>query len=92
MESGLMSWLTSLLSGAVGGNVAGALLKDKSLGTMWNSVAGVLGGGLGGQLLGAIGLAPGGGMIGNVASSAIGGAVVMAIVGFVKKMMGKKTA
>ncbi len=89
MESGLMSWVTSLLSGAVGGNVAGALLKNQSLGTMWNSVVGVLGGGLGGQLLGAIGLAPGGGIVGNVASSAVGGAVVMAIVGFVKKAMAK---
>jgi len=92
MESGLMSWLTSLLSGAVGGNVAGAVLKDKSLGPMWNSVVGVLGGGLGGQLLGVIGLAPGGGIVGNIASSAIGGAVVLVIVAFLKKMMGKKTA
>ena len=43
-----------LVSGAVGGNVAGSLMKKNSLGTLWNSVAGIAGGGLGGQLLGMI--------------------------------------
>ena len=47
-----MELIISLLSGALGGNVAGALLKKFSLGTLWNSVVGILGGGLGAQLLG----------------------------------------
>jgi uncharacterized membrane protein YeaQ/YmgE (transglycosylase-associated protein family) len=42
----VMSLLVSLISGAVGGNVAGAAMKDKSLGTIGNSLAGILGGGL----------------------------------------------
>jgi uncharacterized membrane protein YeaQ/YmgE (transglycosylase-associated protein family) len=37
------------VSGAVGGNVAGAALKEKSLGLIGNSLAGVVGGGLGGS-------------------------------------------
>jgi len=40
--------LVSLISGAVGGNVAGAAMQDKSLGTLGNSLAGIFGGGIGG--------------------------------------------
>ena len=52
--------LVQLVSGAAGGNIAGALLKQFSLGPVGNSVVGVLGGGLGGQLLGMLGLGGGG--------------------------------
>lgn len=50
-----------LVSGAVGGNIAGSLMKEDSLGTLWNSVAGIVGGGLGegvggGVLMAVIGL------------------------------------
>ena len=58
-----MEILVSLLSGAVGGNIAGALMKDKSLGTLWNSVVGILGGGIGGQILGLVGLGDASGII-----------------------------
>jgi len=34
--------IISLVCGAVGGNIAGALMKDKSLGTLGNSLAGIL--------------------------------------------------
>ena len=51
MENQLVSWLISLITGGVGGNIAGALLKNFSLGPIGNTIAGVLGGGLGGQLL-----------------------------------------
>jgi uncharacterized membrane protein YeaQ/YmgE (transglycosylase-associated protein family) len=44
-----MELIISLLSGAVGGNLAGAVLKKSSMGTLWNSVLGILGGGIGGQ-------------------------------------------
>ena len=43
--------IIQLVSGAIGGNVAGGLLKNQSLGTLGNSIAGIVGGGLGGQLL-----------------------------------------
>ena len=48
----LLPIIIQLISGAVGGNVAGALMKNLSLGTLGNSIAGILGGGLGGQMLG----------------------------------------
>lgn len=83
-----MELLISLLSGAVGGNVAGALLKKFSMGTLWNSVVGILGGGLGSQLLGMLGIDISG-IIGNIAGSGVGGAVLMVIIGLVKSAMKK---
>ncbi len=80
--------IISLLTGAVGGNIAGALLKKFSLGTLWNSVVGILGGGLGGQLLGMLGLDLGG-LVGSLAGGATGGGALMAIVGIIKNAMSK---
>ena len=89
--------IMNLLGGAIGGNLAGAAMKNLSLGTLWNSVVGILGGGLGGQLLGMLGLFTGdggsamdiGNIIGNVASSGVGGGVLLAIVGLIKNMTAK---
>ena len=86
--------IIQLVSGAVGGNVAGSLMKNSSLGTLWNSVAGILGGGLGGSILSMIGLGTDGGMdlsgiLGSVAGGGVGGGVVMAIIGLIKKAMNK---
>lgn len=93
----MVSVLLQLLFGAIGGNAAAALFKNLSLGTVGNSIAGILGGGLGGQLLGLIGLgaAAGGGMdigsiIGSIASGGVGGGVLLAIVGLIKNAMAKK--
>lgn len=93
-----MELIISLLGGAVGGNLAGGLMKNFSLGTVWNSVVGILGGGLGAQLLGMLGVMGGGeagasmdigSIIGNVASSGVGGGVLMAIVGVVRQALAK---
>lgn len=87
--------IIQLISGAVGGNIAGGVLKNLNLGPVWNSVVGILGGGLGGQLLNAVGLlGQSGGLdigsiIGNVASSGVGGAVLLVIVGLIKKALKK---
>ena len=87
--------IIQLISGALGGNVAGSLLKDASLGTVGNSIVGILGGGLGGQLLGMLGMAAGGGgmdigsIIGSVASGGVGGGVLLAIIGMIKKAVAK---
>ena len=83
-----MEFLISLLSGAVGGNLAGAVLKKYSLGTLWNSVVGILGGGLGAQLLGMLNIDISG-IIGNIAGSGVGGAVLLVIVGIIKSGMAK---
>ena len=88
--------IIQLVSGAVGGNVAGKLLQNSSLGTLWNSVAGIVGGGLGGSLLGMIGLGGDGasgldisGILSSVAGGGVGGGALLAIVGVIKKAMNK---
>ena len=47
-----MELIVGLLSGAVGGNVAGKLINKIDQGTLINSISGVVGGGLGGAILG----------------------------------------
>ena len=49
-----MSLIINLISGAAGGNAAGAAMPDKSLGTLGNSLAGLVGGGVAGAILQAI--------------------------------------
>jgi hypothetical protein len=92
----LLPMIIQLASGAIGGNVAGSVLKEQSLGTAGNSIVGILGGGLGGQiltmLLGA-GAAGGGmslvGIAGSIASGGVGGGVLLAIVGMIRSVMNK---
>ena len=86
MES-LLPIIIQLISGAAGGNIAGALMKNLSLGTAGNSIAGIVGGGIGGQLLSMVGAGGMDGIVGSLASGGVGGAVVMAVVGVIKKAM-----
>jgi uncharacterized membrane protein YeaQ/YmgE (transglycosylase-associated protein family) len=69
----IISLIIEAISGAVGGNVAGAAMKENSLGTVGNSIAGILGGGAGGMIL----------------QSIVGGAILMALVGIIKNKMAK---
>ncbi len=90
--------LVQLVSGALGGNAAGAALKNLSLGTLGNSLVGILGGGLGGTILQTLlgaDAAPSGSMdigsiVANIAGGGVGGAVLLAIIGAIKNMIGKK--
>jgi len=91
-----MELIIQLVAGAIGGNAAGMALKKHSLGTLWNSVIGIIGGGLGGQVLGMLGLAVGGGggldiasIVGQILSGGVGGGILLVIVGVVKKMLNK---
>jgi uncharacterized membrane protein YeaQ/YmgE (transglycosylase-associated protein family) len=52
----IINLIISLVSGAVGGNVAGAATTDKNLGPLLNTISGLIGGGLGDFLLKALGL------------------------------------
>jgi uncharacterized membrane protein YeaQ/YmgE (transglycosylase-associated protein family) len=93
----ILTLLIQLASGALGGNVAGSLFKNLSLGTLGNSVAGVVGGGLGGQVLGHLLNLPavGGGaldpmaILTQVASGGAGGGILMAVIGLVRSMMAR---
>ncbi len=87
--------IIQLISGAIGGNIAGSLMKKFTMGSLWNSIVGILGGGLGGQVLGMLGIGDGGGemdlsgILGSVGSGAVGGGIVMAVIGMIKKAMNK---
>src|SRR5262249_59929792 len=94
----IISLIIEAVSGAVGGNIAGAGMKENSLGTAGNSIAGIVGGGLGGLLLQSVmgGAAAGGGsldlstILSNVAGGGVGGAILMAVIGLIKSAMGEK--
>src|SRR5262247_1552730 len=94
----IISLIIEIISGAVGGNVAGAAMKENSLGTVGNSIAGIVGGGLGGTILQSItgNVATGGGsldlstILSNVAGGGVGGAILMAVIGLIKNQMAKK--
>lgn len=83
MGTTLVQLIINIISGGVGGNIAGAILKKYSLGPIGNTILGLIGGGLGGQLLSTFG-GQTGGMVGEIAGSAVGGGVLMAIVGLIK--------
>ena len=91
----LLPLIIQLISGAVGGNLFGAIVKSLSLGTLGNSIAGILGGGIGGTLLSSLGLLPGGGsmdlmgIISQVLSGGAGGGVLMLIVGILRKLFAR---
>jgi hypothetical protein len=100
-----MELILGLVSGAVGGNVAGGFMKDYNLGVLGNSVAGIVGGGIGSQILGLLsnggidavaaaadGATGGmgvGSIIASVAGGGVGGGALLAIIGVVKNMMAK---
>jgi uncharacterized membrane protein YeaQ/YmgE (transglycosylase-associated protein family) len=90
----LLPVIINLVSGAVGGNVAGSVLREQSLGTLGNSIAGILGGGIGGQILAALigaGSARTGldlaGIVSAVASGGVGGGIGLFIIGLIKSRL-----
>jgi uncharacterized membrane protein YeaQ/YmgE (transglycosylase-associated protein family) len=95
----IISLIIEIVSGAVGGNIAGAAMKENSLGTAGNSIAGIVGGGLGGMILQSVlgTAATGGGsldfgaIVSNVAGGGIGGAILMVVIGLIKSATAKKS-
>lgn len=91
MNEQIISWVVSLIAGSAGGNIVGALLKNRNLGPMLNTVLGLVGGGVGGKILPmlvpAIGALVGGSdnLAGTGGLSAIVGALLPLIVSFLKK-------
>lgn len=90
----LLPLLIQVLGGGAGGNLAGKLLKNIDLSKIVQTVLGIVGGVLGGQGLGALeilqsvlGSEGAGGLLGNAGASGISGAVLVAVIGLIKKMM-----
>jgi uncharacterized membrane protein YeaQ/YmgE (transglycosylase-associated protein family) len=100
MSTPILNLIIQLVAGAVGGNVAGAFLKQFNLGPVGNSIAGLVGGGLGGQLLNLVlgsGAATGGGLdlgsiVTQIVGGGVGGGIVMVIVGLLRQAMGGQSA
>lgn len=87
--------LVQVASGALGGNIAGSLLKVLSLGATGNTVAGMVGGLLGSAILNsAIGLGHStalasldpGAIVSQIAGGGVGGGVMMVLVGIVRQV------
>jgi len=84
------------ITGALGGNIIARLIPSLGLGTLGNSIAGVVGGGIGGSILGMLGVSAGpatslgiSSLLGGAAAGAVGGGVVMFVVGLIKKVLAK---
>ena len=97
----IVNLIIQLIAGVVGGNAAGAALKDYNLGNLGNTIAGAIGGVGGGQILQAlipaIASAAGGGLdlgaiVGQIVGGGAGGAILTIIAGLVKAMMGSQQA
>ena len=90
----IINLLIQLLSGAVGGNVAGNLARDGGLGPPGNTLAGAVGGGIGGQILSALlslasaRTAAGGldlaGFVGQLLAGGLSGGILTAIVNMIR--------
>jgi hypothetical protein len=96
MSGIIINLLIQLVSGAVGGNAVGGILKNLDLGPVGNSISGAIGGAAGGQILQALipamAAASTGGMdIGHLVSNLVGGgaagAILTIIVGFIRNAM-----
>jgi uncharacterized membrane protein YeaQ/YmgE (transglycosylase-associated protein family) len=89
----LLPLIINLIGGAVGGNAAGAILKNLSLGTLGNSLVGIIGGGVASQLLpellGAAGSMDIAGIITQIVSGGVGGSAGLVIAGLLKNILGK---
>lgn len=99
MSATMINLIIQIIAGALGGNAAGATMKNLDLGTLGNTIAGALGGAGGGTLLTALlpvlqGAADNvdiGALLGQAVGGGVAGAVVTAIVGLVKNAMAGQT-
>jgi hypothetical protein len=99
MPETLINLVIQLVAGLIGGNAAGASLKDYDLGKLGNTIAGAIGGVGGGQILQAIipslaatGGGDAGALLGQVVGGGVAGAIVTFLVGVVKNMMAGQPA
>lgn len=102
----VVNLIIALISGAVGGNVAGAGMPEKNLGSIVNTVAGLIGGGAGDFILKAMGVlastglagGPGGGeldltsILANIGVGGVSGGALTAIITLIKDAMQKKSS
>ena len=73
-----------LAIGGVAGWLAGTLMKGGGFGLLGNIVVGLIGAVIGGYLFSLLGIATGG-LIGSIVMATVGAAVLLFIVGLIKK-------
>ena len=89
-----ISLLVQIISGAIGGNLAG--MTKQSLGTGLNTLIGGVGGLVLGQIVSALTGTPGGEALdvaavgSNIVGSGVGGLVLTWVIGFIKSKMAAK--
>ena len=81
----ITSLITFLAIGAVAGWLAGTLMKGRGFGLLANIVIGVIGAVLGGFVFGLLGISAGG-LIGAIITATAGAALLLFIVGIIKKV------
>ncbi len=93
-----ISLLMPFFSGAAGGNLVGGILKNFNLGSLGNSLAGMIGGGVGSLVIGnMLGLPmPQGGvdpdtsaLLGQILGGGVGGGVLTIVIAILQKMFGQ---
>jgi uncharacterized membrane protein YeaQ/YmgE (transglycosylase-associated protein family) len=95
MSGTLINLLFQIIAGVLGGQAAGATLKNYTLGAVGNTVAGAIGGVVGGQLLqelvpalaSAGSNADIGALVGQIVSGCAGGAILTVLAGVMKLMV-----
>lgn len=101
----ILNLIISLVSGAVGGNIGGAAVSEKNMGTAANTIIGLIGGGAGDYILKALGVlgsaagttaATGSGLdltsiLATIGVSGVSGGVITAIIALIKDAMKPKT-
>ena len=80
----ITSLLIFLAIGAVAGWLAGTLMKGGGFGLLGNIVVGIIGAVVGGVVFGLLGISAGG-LIGSVITATAGAALLLFIIGLVKK-------
>ena len=100
MSATLINLIIQPIAGAVGGNAAGATMKNLDLGALGNTIAGAVGGAGGGTLLtallpilqGVAGSVDIGQLVGQAVGGGVSGVILTAIVGLIKNAMSGQTA
>ena len=77
--------LIFLAIGAIAGWLAGILMKGGGFGLIGNIIVGLIGAVVGGYVFGLLGISLGGGLTGSIITATAGAALLLLIVGIIKK-------
>ncbi len=90
----IVGLLIQLVSGAVGGNIVGGVLKNFSTGTLGNTLIGIVGAVVTSYATGKLGasadLSNITALLSSIGINLAGGGVLTAVVGLIKQVLGKK--